>query len=128
MSGAVIIAVTIVACIFGYVANSIYENKYGTPAVNWAMIVIQCVFMLCALLTFPNPDITGWFILWCLLLTISYVLAIVVCWQECLKVGATQGDKVLAILAQTILPLGMALLIIAVMVLIFGGSGNKKKK
>ncbi len=128
MDGAVIIVITILACIFGYAVNKSNEDKYGTPAVNWAMIVIQCVFMLGALLTFPNPDVTWWFILWCVLSAIAYVMAMVACRHECVNVCATKTDTVLAIMAQLILPLGFALLIIIALAIILGGTGKKKKK
>ena len=128
MAGAVIITASIISCLYGYFANNYFEGKYSTPAVNIGMIVIQSVFMLLAMLTLPNPDVTGWFVLWTVLLTISYLVAIVVCKQQCESCGAIKKDTIIALLAQILIPLGVALLIIILIVLVMGGSGKKKRK
>ncbi len=128
MVGAIIIIITIIACVFGYCANSYYQNKYTIPAVDVGMLIIQCIFMVLAMLTLPNPDVTFWFVLWVVLLIGSYIVAIFVCKQQCSNVGATRNDTILAILAQTVIPLGVALFIIILIALVLSSTGGGKKK
>ncbi len=128
MAGAVIIVITIVACLYGYFANSYYQGKYNAPAADIGMLIIQSFFMLCVFLTIPNPDISGWFILWTILLIISYIVALLVCKQQCLKDSADKKDTIIALLTQAITPLGVALLIMVVIAIITGSSGKKKRR
>jgi hypothetical protein len=92
------------------------------------MIIIQSMFMFLALLTLPNQDVSGWFVLWMVLLIVSYIVAIVVCKQQCESCGSIKKDTTIAILAQIVIPLGAALLVIILIVLVMSGSGKKRRK
>lgn len=131
MSGGAIIAITILSCMAGYLINSSYQNKYNEPAVNWAAFAFQAFSVMGMLITWPNPDITGWFIAWTMLAIMSYIVGIIACKQHAEAQHAAQSDVWLAIIAQILLPLGVAIvviIIIAMMLGVFGGGSKKKRK
>ncbi len=128
MSGAVIIAITVVSCIVGYLINANYQGKYREPAVVWPAFVAQAFLVTCILLTWPNPEPTTWFFIWMVLTVVSYVIAIVVCKSHAESQHATKADVYLAILAQIILPLGVALVVIIIIGMVLGVIGGGKKK
>ncbi len=128
MSGAVIIAITIVSCIIGYVLNVNYGGKYHESAVVWPAFVAQAFLVMCMLLTWPNPEPTTWFFIWTVLTVVSYVIAIVACKSHAESQHATKADVYLAILSQIILPLGVALVIIIIIGMMLGVIGGGKKK
>ena len=83
------------------------------------------------LITWPNPDITGWFVAWTVLVIMSYIVGIIACKQHAEAQHAAQSDVWLAIIAQILLPLGVAIvviIIIAMMLGVFGGGSKKKRK
>lgn len=123
-----LIVVTILSTLIGLVLNSFYEEKYYTPAINWAGFALQCVFMFLALLTFPDPDVSGWFIAWLIALIVSYVIGLLGCREQAIKAGAERGDMIKAMIAQAILPFGIAVIVIIVIALILGVFSGKKKK
>lgn len=128
MSGAVIIVVTILSCIIGYVINVNYEGKYREPAVIWAAFVAQAFFVLCMLFTWQNPEPTTWFIIWLILSVVSYVIAFIMCRSHAKSQHAVSSDVWLAIIAQMILPLGVALVAIIFIAMVLGVMGGGKKK
>lgn len=123
-----IIIITIISTVVGLVLNSIYSNKYNVSAIHWGAFAAQCVFMALALLSLPNPDISGWFILWVVCSVIAYTIALVVCRVQAIGAGAGQTDIVIAMLAQAVLPLGVALIIVILIALVLLAMGNNKKK
>ena len=123
-----IIVITIVSTVAGVVLNSIYSNKYNISAVHWGGLAAQCVFMALTLLTFPNQDISGWFIFWVICTIIAYLVALIGCRVQALNAGAGQTDMVIAMVAQAILPLGVALIIVILIAFVIMSMGNKKKK
>ena len=128
MSGVVIIAVTIISCVAGYVINANYERKYQEPAIIWPAFAVQAFFVLCMLLTWPNPEPTTWFIIWLILSLVSYVIAFIMCKSHAESQHAASSDIWLAIIAQMILPLGVALVAIILIAMVLGVMGGGKKK
>ncbi len=128
MSGVVIIAVTIVSCVAGYVINANYASKYQEPAVIWPVFAAQAFFVLCMLFTWPNPEPTTWFIIWTILTLLSYVGAFVMCKQHAVSQNAAQKDVWLAIIAQFVLPLGVAIVVLILIAMVLGVFGGGKKK
>ena len=121
-----IVIITILSTVIGLVLNAIYDNKYASPAIHWGGFAVQCVFMFLALLTLPNPDVTGWFLLWVVCALVAYTIGIVLCRQQAILAGAEKGDVIKAIIAQVVLPFGVAIVAIIV-VGIFLGAFSKKK-
>ncbi len=128
MSGIWILIIMIGACAIGYFLNSSYENIYHEPAINWGMLAIQAFFILCALITWPNPDVTVWFVIWCILTIISYIIAFIVCKQHAKQQNAARPDVNKAIAAQMILPIGTAIVVLLIIAMVLGAFGGGKKK
>ncbi len=128
MSGALILIIMVASCAIGYLLNSSYENTYREPAVNWPVFALQAFFLLCALLTWPKPDVTGWFIAWCILTVIAYIIAFIACRQHSVGQNATKQDIYKALAAQMILPIGTAIVLILIIAMILGALGGGKKK
>lgn len=128
MSGGVIIAITIISCVTGYLINLSYENKYQEPAVIWPAFAAQALCVAGMLLTWPNPEPTGWFFMWFVLVIVSYTISFVVCKSHAESQNAVKADVWLAIISQFILPLGVALVIIIIIGVIVGAIGGGKKK
>ncbi|ADL36512.1 hypothetical protein bpr_IV148 (plasmid) [Butyrivibrio proteoclasticus B316] len=128
MAGFIILVIMIGSSAVGYYFNRSYEDKYGEPAINWAAFVLQALFILCALFTWPNPDVSFWFIVWCLLSLISYVVAVIACKQHAEQQGALREDIKKAIAAQILLPVGTAIVILLAIAMVLGVLGGGKKK
>ena len=122
-----IIVIIIVSAVTGFLLNAMYENKYATPAINWAMFAIQCVFLIFDFFTWPNPDVTGWFVLWMICTVISFILALLVCRSQAVETGANNADIIKAMIAQMILPFGVALVIFIAIAYIMGAFSKEKK-
>ena len=92
------------------------------------MFAIQAFFILCTLITWPNPDVTVWFVIWCILTIISYIIAFIVCKQHAEQQKAARLDVNKAIAAQMILPIGTAIVVLLVIAMILWAFGGGKKK
>ena len=123
-----IIVITIISTVAGMVLNSIYSNKYNASAIHWGGFAAQCVFVALALLTLPNPDVSGWFILWVVCTIVAYTVALTVCRIQALNAGAGQTDLVIAMAAQAILPLGVALIVVILIAFVIMATGSNKRK
>ena len=128
MSGGVLIAVTIIATVVGYLLNLSYQNKYNEPAIVWVPFGMQALFVALMLLTWPNYEPSCWFIAWTILAIISYVIGFITCKAHAKLQSANSTDMWLAVAAQLILPLGVALVIVIIFAIVFMSMGGGKKK
>lgn len=127
MTGFILIMITILSTVVGIVLNKQFERNYYEQAIDVPWCVLQSIFLFCALMTVPNPDVTGWFILWCVVTVIAYGCGLSTCKQHAIAIEAKPEDVKKAMFAQFILPIGAALVLIIIVVLISSGSKKKKK-
>ena len=128
MSGGFIIAITLISCAAGLGLNALYENKYNEHAIIWIPFGFQSFFLLCMLITWPNPEPTTWFCIWTTLTLIAYALGVVLCRMHAIGQGAKGMDVLIAVFAQCLLPLAVAIIVVIVIAIMFGAVGDKKKK
>ena len=127
MGGIILIALMIICPIVGWILNNQYTEKYGNMAINWIGFAAQCVFLMLMLFTWPNPEPSGWFILWLVLTIISYEVALVFCYKQAKAIGADNSDIKKAMVAQAITPVGVAIIILIVIAAMFGAFSKSKK-
>lgn len=128
MEAIVIIAVTIICCAIGYSINNDFDAKYGQPGIDHLSLIFQCFFVFTVMCTWPRSEVSGWFILWTVFLIASYVLGIYRCWKHVLAIGSDSDDVVRAVVAQCILPVGVALVIIILLAIVVRQDNKRKKK
>ncbi len=127
MAGFIIIVVTILSTVTGITLNKQFEGDYYEAAIDVPWCVLQSIFLFCALMTVPNPDVTGWFVFWCVGTVIFYMCGLSSCKKHAIAVGAKPEDITKAMFAQFVLPIGAALVLVIIVAIIFS-SGKKKKK
>ncbi len=123
----VVIVVTLVSSVIGICLNTSYQNKYYESAIVITPFIAQCVFLVLTAFTIPDPDVTKWFILWCTLALISFIFGIISCINQAQTNGAEKPDIIKAIIAQIVLPFGVALIVLIIVALIVSKSGGKNK-
>jgi hypothetical protein len=126
MEGLFLIIIMIMALTLGICFNNSFEKEFFVPAIQTVPCILQCIAMISMLVNIPNPDVTGWFILGVVLVVVTYVIAFIACKNNAENVGAEGGALIKAIVAQLILPIGVALLIFVVIAMLC--NRNKKKK
>ena len=127
MEAILVIAVTIICCSIGYSLNKDFKKKYEQPGLDYLSLVFQCFFVLAVMCTWPRSDVSGWVVLWIVCLIGSYAFGIYRCRKNAISIGSKSDDVVKAILAQCVLPVGVALVIIIVLALLVQ-QDNKRKK
>ena len=128
MEAIVIIAMTIICCAIGCSLNKDFNTKYGQPGIDYLSLVFQCFSVLAVMCTWPRSDVSGWFILWTVCLIASYALVIYRCRKHAITIGSDSEDIVKAIIAQCILPVGVAFVIIILLALVVRQDNKRKKK
>lgn len=117
MVGFITFIITIISGIIGIIFNRQFQNKYFESALDLGWCIVQSILVFCVLITMPNPDITGWFILWCLVTVISYMIGLSSCRQRAILVDAEIRDIKKIMAAQFLLPIGAALILVIILFL-----------
>ena len=128
MEAIVIILATIICCAVGYSLNKDFNTKYGQPGIDYLSLVLQCTFVLAVMCTWPRSEVSGWFVLWTVCLIISYIWGIYRCQKHAIAIGSDSDDISKAVVAQCILPVGVALVIIIVLAIAVRQDNKRKKK
>ncbi len=129
MSGLVILIIMVVALVVGYLCNNSFKKINGEDGFLILPGVIQTICLIVTFLNIPNPDITGWFIGGLVCTIISYIVAIIMCYKAADENGAFEvSEYVRAILAQILIPLSAALLIIFVLAILISRKERKKRR
>lgn len=112
---------SVVGCVLGFYLNRTYAKKYGEPAIQWGPCVLQVLVTGGALARFPEHGVSHRFLFWLAALAAVYAFGLWECRKHAAKQQAAPGDMVSAMIAQTVLPLGVvpAAFLIAGMV-VFG--------
>lgn len=108
--------------------NNDFQKKYGTEAIIQDAFVWQCIFLFFTILTMFDNKISSWQILWTCCTTIAYIYAITEARTHAIKIGASSDDTIKAMVAQSIYPLGLAMIIVVVFAYFFGHRKQKRRK
>lgn len=121
MSDSIVMALSVIGCVLGFFLNRTYAKKYGEQAIQWGPFVLQVLVTGVALARFPEHGMSPRFLFWLVLLVAVYAFGLRECRKHAVKQQADPGDIVSAMIAQTMLPLGVvpAVFMIAGMV-VFG--------
>ena len=112
MNGSILIAAAFSCCSFGFLLNSIYAKKYGNPAIQWKPCVLQFICIGGALTQFPGDEMSLRFLFWIIASVVSCAAGLWLCRQHAGRQQVGPGDTVVAMAAQSILPIGAAVLIL----------------
>ena len=112
MDGSVLIVAAFLCCAFGFLLNRVYAKKYGDPAIQWKPCALQFICIGCALMQFPGDEMSLRFLFWIIASMISCAAALWMCRQHAKSQQAGPGDTVVAMVAQAILPVGAAVLVL----------------
>ena len=112
MDGSILIVAAFLCCAFGFLLNSMYAKKYGDPAIQWKPCVLQFICIGGALTQLPGDEMSLRFLFWIIASMISCAAALWMCRQHAKSQQAGPGDTVVAMVAQAILPVGAAVLVL----------------
>ena len=112
MDGSILIVAAFLCCAFGFLLNSMYAKKYGNPAIQWKPCVLQFICIGGALTQLPGDEMSLRFLFWIIASMISCAAALWMCRQHAKSQQAGPGDTVVAMVAQAILPVGAAVLVL----------------
>ena len=112
MNGSILIAAALVCCVSGFVLNSMYAKKYGEAAVQWKLFALQVICIGGALTQFPGDKLSLQFLFWLIASVVSCAAGLWMCRQHAGRQQAGEGDTIVAMAAQAILPIGVAVLIL----------------
>ena len=112
MDGSILIVAAFLCCAFGFLLNSMYAKKYGDPAIQWKLFALQFICIAGALTQFPGDEMSLRFLFWIIASMISCAAALWMCRQHAKSQQAGPGDTVVAMVAQAILPVGAAVLVL----------------
>ena len=121
MSGGVMIALSVIGCVVGFLLNRAYTKKYGEPAIQWKLFIVQVICIIGALSQLPDGEVSFRFLFWAAVALLSFVAGLWLCRQHAKNQQAEPGDTAAAMAAQALLPLGVALVIMMIAgVFVFG--------
>ena len=124
----VLLIISVIAFAIGFTFDKIYESYYFESGVNYVSLIIQTVCIVAAVLTYSNTDMGVWFSIAVFGGIISYITGFICCWKQAHNIHASKIHTMMAMIAQAVLPLGFAILIIFIIAYIMGRlSGNKRK-
>ena len=112
MDGSILIVAAFLCCAFGFLLNSMYAKKYGVPAIQWKLFALQFICIGGALMQLPGDEMSSRFLFWIIASVISCAAALWMCRQHAKSQQAGPGDTVVAMVAQAILPVGAAVLVL----------------
>ena len=107
MSDSIMLVLSVIGCVLGFVLNTTYAKKYGEQAIQWGPFVLQLLVTGVALARFPEHGMSRRFLFWLVLLAAVYVFGLWECRKHAVKQQVAPGDIVSAMIAQTVLPLGV---------------------
>lgn len=121
MSGGVMIGLSAICCIAGYILNSSYAKKYGGPAIQWKLFVLQLICVCGALTQIPGDEMSSKFLFWIAAAVLAYAAGLWKCRERAKHLGAELADVAGAMTAQALLPVGSALLVMVILgMVVFG--------
>jgi len=121
LSGGVMIGLSAICCIAGYILNSSYAKKYGEPAIQWKLFVLQLICVCGALTQIPGDEISSRFLFWIAAAVLAYAAGLWKCRERAKHLGAEPADVAGAMTAQALLPVGSAFLFMMILgVVVFG--------
>lgn len=127
MSGEQIIIVMLVSLFVGYICNNSFKSLSGEDAFQVVPGIIQAIFTVILIVNIPVPDDAKWFTIGLVGTIISYIVAIFLCYKSADENGAIDvSDYIKAILSQVLLPLGAAITIVLIVVML--ASRNKRRR
>ena len=121
MSSVVMIGLSALCCISGFILNSIYAKKYREPAIQWGPCILQSICVGGLLSHMPGDELSLRLLFWFIAVAVSYAAGLRKCREHAKQQGATPGDIAGAMAAQALFPAGVALAVMMVAgIFIFG--------
>ena len=114
MSSVVIIGLSAICCISGFILNSLYTKKYGEPAIRWKLCILQCSCVAGVLSHMPGDELSFRFLFWIIAAAVSYAAGLWKCREHAKQQGAGPGDIAGAMTAQAVFPAGVTLAVMMV--------------
>lgn len=105
-----------------------FRMRYGEMPIDVPMSCLTSLFLVFAVFAWSGGESSAWMYVWLVAAIITYVLALRSVRKIAKEVGADSRDTVIGMLAQALLPLGTALMILFLLVAVFGAGGGKKGK
>lgn len=125
MAGGILILLTIISTVAGWILNKNFKEIYSIDAIHVCGFVFQTIGVFCILLTIEHISI--WLILAVAFTTVSYIYALQACKMQAISINASDEDINKAMLAQAILPFGVAVILLLLIAWIMGAFSGKKK-
>ena len=108
------IGLSAICCISGFILNSMYAKKYGEPAIQWRLCILQGFCVGGLLSHMPGDELSLRFLFWLIAVAVSYAAGLWKCREHAKQQGAAPGDVAGAMAAQAVFPAGVALAVIMV--------------
>ena len=109
MSSVVMIGLSVICCISGFILNSMYTKKYGKPAIQWGLCILQSICVGGLLSHMPGDELSFRLLFWLIAVAVSYAAGLWKCREHAKQQGAAPGDVAGAVTAQAVFPPGVAL-------------------
>jgi len=121
LSSGIMLGLSAICCIAGYILNSTYAKKYGEPAIQWKLFALQFICTCGVLIQIPGDELSLKFLFLLAVAISAYAAGMWKC-RECAKLlGAEPADVAGAITAQAVFPIGLALLVMMILgMIVFG--------
>ena len=107
MTGVGMMVLSVVVCVLGFFLNWAYAKKYKEAAVQWKLFVLQTI-AVGGVVTQLGYEVSSQLLCWTAVAILTFGIGFRKCWQHAARQQAKPGDKVMALAAQALLPLGSA--------------------
>lgn len=130
MSGLAIIITSVVCFAGGYLLNRDFQEKYQESGIVWPPCIVQCICVFLVLITLPSDsdEPSAWFIIFLLCAIVSYIWGILSCRNHARGLSADDAGIVKALIAQAMLPFGIALIIMIFLALTVGQKDRRRRR
>ena len=121
MSSDIMLGISAICCIAGYILNSAYAKKYGEPSIQWKLFALQLICICGALTQIPGDELSSGFLFWIAAAVLAYAAGLWKCRERAKHLGAEPADVASAMTAQALLPVGSAFLVMVILgMIVFG--------
>ena len=107
MTGVGMMVLSVVVCVSGFFLNRAYSKKYREAAVQWKPFVLQTI-SVGGVMTQLGYEVSSQLLCWTAAVLLAFGIGFRKCWQHAVRQQAKPGDIVMALAAQVLLPLGVA--------------------
>ena len=107
MTGVGMMVLSVVVCASGFFLNRAYSKKYREAAVQWKPFALQTI-AVGGMVTQLGYEVSSQLLCWLAAVLLTFGIGFRKCWQHAVRQQAKPGDKVMALAAQALLPLGTA--------------------